>query len=75
MLIKDKIPKLTTALTEDAVARTEATQKVGKILDWIEYILAGSAAGILALIVTLSKTARRYLLESLKKKARRRKGS
>jgi light-regulated signal transduction histidine kinase (bacteriophytochrome) len=68
VLIKEQIPALVQSLQEDAEARKEATHSLKKILDWLDYILAGTAAGLVALIFTASKTARRYLRQRFKRR-------
>ena len=77
-LVTEQIPALVDALHEDADARVTTTEKVGEVadklgvvLDWLDYILAGCAAGVIALVSTWGKTAARKWAER-KKPARRR---
>jgi hypothetical protein len=70
-LVTDQIPALVEALQEDAEVRKEATHSLKKVLDWLDYILAGTAAGLIALVFTASKTARRYLQGKFRKRRKR----
>jgi len=70
-LVQEQIPALVEALHQDAETRIVATEKLSGVLDWIDYILAGCAAGIIALVSTWGKTAVRKWKES-QKLARRR---
>jgi hypothetical protein len=71
VLVKEQIPALVASLEQDAQARIKATEKLGDVLDWLDYILAGCAAGIIALVSTWGKTAARKWAER-KKPTRRR---
>ena len=75
-LVEEEVPELVDALERDAEARIKTTETadevlvaVKKVVDWLDFSLAGCAAGIIALVSTWGKTAVRKLKARTKARA------